>query len=233
MRVAEAFRRFLRIEVSAAYIDEPRQLRVKQRQIEELAFPHTFAHEKRGKNAHRRVDAAAHVGNRDGIPHGFVSRLAGDAHDARFALRENVVSGQPGLRTGPSVAADRAIDQARICRADFLVIKAAFQERFASRLIVDEHIRVRDEVAHDPNATRVIEIQRERSFVPICGEKVGGLGTRERWPPSTRLIPCSRPFDLDDVGAQIAKQHGAVGPGQGFGPFDNTHTVKCLHVFRL
>src|SRR4029077_5247353 len=42
-----------------------------------------------------------------------------------------------------------------------------------------------------------------------------------------------RAFDLDDLSAQIAKQHTAVGPSQRFGPFDNAYAIKRLHPFPL
>ena len=72
----------------------------------------------------------------------------------------------------------------------------------------------------------MIVIKSDRALIAIGGEIVGGLGADKRGTPTARLIAARVALHLDDVGAEISEEHGAVGTGERFGDFYNANAIE-------
>ena len=68
----------------------------------------------------------------------------------------------------------------------------------------------------------MVVIQSDGSLVAIGGEKIGRLCAHKRGAPAPRLVATASALDFDHVGAEIPKQHRAIGAGQGFREFNDS-----------
>jgi len=96
-------------------------------------------------------------------------------------------------------------------------IDPAARERSKLGLIAEEHIGFGEKALEDSGARRMIEVEREGTFVAIGRQEIGGLRADEGWSPAARLIADAGTLDLDDVGPKIAEKHGAVRARESFG----------------
>ena len=121
MRVAEPRRPLARSEVARTDVGEPAQLRIDERDVDELpdvaAGGAVVARIERREHADAGVDAARDVGHRRGEAAGPAVDRAGERHQAGFALRDDVVAAAIGFRPRVPVAADRAVHEPRMPRA--------------------------------------------------------------------------------------------------------------------
>jgi hypothetical protein len=105
-------------------------------------------------------------------------------------------------------------------------IECALLQRSQRRLVGDEHVRRREQSLEDLGVAAIIVIQGDGPLVAIGGQEIGGLAADERRTPAAGLVSSARALDLDDVGAEIAKEHGAVGPGKGLGKFNDANGIE-------
>ena len=112
MRVAEPRGALAGREIARADVREPAQLRVDERHVDELpgvaAGRAVVARIQRREHAHAGVDAARDIGHRRRKPAGPAVDGPRQRHQARFALRDDVVTAAVRLRPRVAVAADRA-----------------------------------------------------------------------------------------------------------------------------
>jgi hypothetical protein len=93
-------------------------------------------------------------------------------------------------------------------------------------LVSDEHVSGREQSLEDLGVAKMVIIQGDRALVTVGGQEVGGLRGNKRRPPTACLIAATRSLDLDYVRAEVAKDHGAVRPCQGFRKFYDTYGPK-------
>ena len=167
----------------------------------------------------RRVDGAEreirrrHVGDRAARPRRRMARHAGDAHEPAHALRDRVVAGSLRVGAGLAEAAHRHVDDPGIHGAHGLVPHAkAIGD--AGHEVLDEHVRAGGEVAEQPRAVRLLEVERDPALVPVDG---GEDGAHARAPraraPLAEVVAALRALDLDHVRPQVGEQHRAVRAG--------------------
>ena len=78
---------------------------------------------------------------------------------------------------------------------------------------------------------RIVVVERNGALVAVRGKKIGGHGAYKWRTPCARLISRVRAFDLDDVGAKIAEQHGAIRTGQRLGQLNYPDSIEdVLHA---
>jgi hypothetical protein len=70
------------------------------------------------------------------------------------------------------------------------------------------------------------EINREAFFVPVDTEKIGTLAAGKWRTPTASVIADTGLFDLDDLGAQVAEKHAAIGTGQDTGEIENSDAIE-------
>ena len=104
----------------------------------------------------------------------------------------------------------RAIDQCRVLGRKRSVIEAVFRQR-AGLEILHHHMRATRQPLHQRSTLWLRQIDGDGFLVAIGGKKIGGVAgaavraIQERRTEAPRLVAFARPFDLDDVRAEIAK----------------------------
>ena len=186
-------------------------------------MPDCVAMRERRADRDRRVHAGHDVGDRDAHALRPAARhvvaLAGDAHHAAHALDHEVVAGALAVRPGLAEAGDRAVDEARIDRLQVVVAEAVARE-VADLVVLDQHVALRGELAHDRLALRLREIDGDRLLAAVGRGEVRRLlrvpavrVLQPRRAEGARVVAGLRALDLDHLGAEIGEvlpAHGAA-----------------------
>src|SRR5215469_3795516 len=212
MRIAPTARRNACIQIVAANIGEPGQLRIEQGHIEEITVTSVLASVEGRQYAHRRIHARRDIRNGNRKAHRASVGLTGETHHSGLSLREDVVTRLPRLGPGEAVPRNRAINQARMFRTQSLRINAAPFQRLDRRLIAHEHIRASEQAMEDLAALGLIVIESDRALIPIGRKKVSRLRANEGRPPGAGLVTDAGSLQLNHVGSEIAQQHRAIRP---------------------
>ena len=158
---------------------------------------HDVAHAEIG--GHQRL--GPHVDDRHAHLRGL--GVAGDRHQPRLRLRDEVVAGPAGVGTGLAEAGDRAIDELRIGVLEVLVAEPVFGE-VASLEVLDQHVGSKRQSPDDVPAGRRGDVDGHRPLVARdCGPPQAPAVEPEAVAPHDVAIGR---LDLDDVGAEIAEQ---------------------------
>ena len=145
--------------------------------------------------------------------------------------RASPVRANAGLvESGPlgAVAGRRAVDDGRV---DLFQIVVADAQPFGDALakILDEHIRLGGELAHDLAALGVLEVERDAALVAIHALEVGvdalrQVGQHAADPAELPSMVAIQRLDLDDLGAQVSQHHGGHRPELPHRPVNNTYS---------
>src|SRR5208283_834362 len=128
--------------------------------------------------------------------------------------------------TREAIAADGAVNQARVFGAKSGWIDATALQGGERRLIAEEDISFRQQTLQDVYTCGMIIIEGDGSFVAIGGQEICRLGADKRRAPGARLVSHPGAFHLDDVRPKIAEHHGAVGARERFRQFDDLDSVE-------
>jgi aminoglycoside phosphotransferase family enzyme/predicted kinase len=177
---------------------------IQQRQVDGVAVPRCGAGVEAGEHSHRRVQPRQHVGHR----HADLARRpldrAGNAHQSAQCLDREVVAGQVAERSSPAEPGDRADDQPRV----------EGQERLGPQAepvgaggfeVFQKHIAAPHQLLKEPYAFGLGEVEGDGTLVAVAREIVRAERTDERWAPAARLVAAAGPFDLDDLGPEVAE----------------------------
>ena len=164
-----------------------------------------------GQDADGGLHAAHHVEQRDARPHGFAIGVAGQAHHAGDGLHHEVIAGQ-WCAEAWAEPGDGRVDDARVRLPHRLVVEAE-PGHAAGLHILDEDVGLVRQRKGDGPIRGVLQVKGYGALVAIYRQVVGGL-TITRWRRPRASVVTFRAFDLDDVGAHVGQQHGAVRPGQ-------------------
>ena len=190
--------------------------------------PAALARDQRRFDRDDAIEPGEEIADRDARLLRRPVRLAGDVHDARHALNEEVVAGALRVRARLAEARHRAIDEPRIERFEALVVEAEFLQA-PDLEILDQHVRARRKAPHDLAPPLGREIGDDRAFAAVAGVEIGGrtLAFRfdERRSPGARLVAL-RALDLDDVGAKIGERLAGRRARQHARELDDPHPSK-------
>jgi len=136
------------------------------------------------------------------------------------ALDRVVVARPIAVGTRLPEARDAAIHQARIDRAQRLVVQA-IALHVADLEVLDEDVAMRHQRAHQRLAGGLRDVAGDRALVAVGTQVIGGFSTlaaiglhEEGWAPAAGVVAAARTLDLDHVGAQVGQVLGAPGAGQ-------------------
>ena len=169
------------------------------------------ARRQRGADRRRRIFPRHDVDDRHAMLHRRAIRFAGDGHQTRFRLSDEVVTGTMWLM---GEATDGAPDERGMIGYQLVGIEAASREG-ARQEVVDHDIGLGDEGTRELGVGRRGEVEGDSLLVSIDREVVRALAPLvERRPPGTGVVAGTRSFDLDDVRAQVGQSHGAEWAGE-------------------
>src|SRR5439155_7854778 len=208
----------LRLEVQEA------DRRLEQRAVHALADPALVAVEERVHDAEGAEDPRGEVEEGHAATDGSAARLARDGHDAAERLHERLVARALGGRAGPAEGRDRAVDQARIFGREALPAEAELLHGPGAE-VLDEDVGAAGQPPDDLDALRRLEIHRDPALVAVVDEIARGLPVLV-WGPGARLVADVRILHLDDVGAHVAEERAAEGPGQDAGEIHDADAIE-------
>src|SRR5262249_36932450 len=119
-----------------------------------------------------------------------------------------------------------APEQLAVVRQEGRHIQPATLERSGAE-IVDDDISTSDQLLEDAQVFLHIDVERNAELVSIDAQIVGTFAALiERWTATSRFDAGSRPLDLDDVRAEVAKCHGGEWAGQRSGEIDYSKSCE-------
>ena len=150
-------------------------------------------------------------------------RVAGDGHEPGHALHQQVVTGH-GATTLGSEPRDAGVNQVRPALGDRSGVEPeSFQ---ATRLeVLHENVRGIHDLVGDLQISRVFEIQHHRMLVAVHGQEIGADAVSMGRYPLAGIVTAG-PFDLDDRGAHVRQEHGAVRSRENAGEISNDHSAE-------
>src|SRR5258708_18276501 len=95
--------------------------------------------------------------------------------------------------------------------------------------ILDDDVRLRDELVEQRAPARMLEVERYAFLVSIDAEEVRALGSEKWRTPLTRVVAAARLFDLDDARAEVREQHCAIRSRENSSQVQNSNVVKRAH----
>ena len=185
---------------------EHENLRRQQRGLHPLALARPLALQQRQQNALGRENAGGEIGNRNAGAHRALARQAGHRHDAAHALRDLVEPRPLAIRAVLAEAGNAGVDQARIDRAQRLVIDAE-PVLDVGPVIFDQHVGLAHQALQNLDALFAFEVERHRALVAVQILKVGGIA---RLPPDSASSPVAS--TLMTSAPQSASCRTQVGP---------------------
>ena len=217
MRVAHPLRRFAGNEIIGRLVRQHADHCIHQRHIDMAATAGVLALLQRRADRQRRIDAGEHVGEGDAEPRRLAVGVTSDVHDAAHALHQQVVARARLVRPVLAEAGDRAIDQPRVLLRQALVVEAVLLEP-AELEVLDQHVGFGRELPDDALAVRRLEIDRDGALPAIAREVVrraqspAVLVLHEGRAPAAGVVARARPFDLDDLSAEVCERLPAPRP---------------------
>jgi hypothetical protein len=156
--IAETRRRTAADEIVERLVGEHGDLRIQQREVDELAFTGAVAVMQGGEDADRRVKPGEDVGEGDAAFHRSAARLAVGsachAHDAAHTLNHEIVAGPLGVGACLAEAGYRTVDQAGIEAAQGFIIESELLQA-ADLEVLDDHVGLAGEIAEEGLAGRL------------------------------------------------------------------------------
>ncbi|GJE59985.1 hypothetical protein MPOCJGCO_2094 [Methylobacterium trifolii] len=225
MRVAAPLRAGAGGEVHAGVEGQQGGHGVEHGHVDAAALPRALALPQGRQHALRRVEPGHEVGDRGADLRRRPVRVAGDVHDAGFALEDQVVARPVRVRSGQAEARDAAIDQAGIVLPQPLEAEAEPVHRPGPE-VLDHHVGGGGQPQDQVPAGRRLEVDGAALLVPVDRQEVGALAAEEGRPVGARLVAPSRLLDLDHVGAEIAELHRREGAGDHPAEVEDSHACQ-------
>ena len=146
----------------------------------------------------------------------------------------DVVAHVGGVGAGLPVAAQRAVDQARVAGGQRVVVDAQALDDAGPESLQHDVGLVR-QAMEDPAGGVGLEVEGQRSLVAPQGRVRGGPAQRGLVARrGRRLRPdVARVVDDEDVGPHVAQQHGAVGAGREPGQVEDAEFATAPAAGRL
>ena len=228
MGVAIAARLGAGHQIITAYIGQPGDLSVQQRNVDCLPLARFRASQQGGLNGIGGKQTGSDIGNGDSDLHGFALGLARNAHHPAPALNNEIVAGQVLVRAGLAIAGNRTIDQPDVLLSELFIAQPQ-RRHFPGFEVLNQHIADADQTPDQRLSGLGFEIDGDAFFIAVGTQVIRAFPAGKRRPPGPGIIPAARPFDLDDLSPQVSQSHGAERPGQDARKIKDPKTSQRLH----
>ena len=184
---------------------------IEEREIDGVAVSGACPRMQARQNRGGGIETREHV--RDGDPDlaRRPFRRAGDAHEAAHRLDREIVAWSILERPGATEPADRADDEPRMFREQFLWSEPELLRALGAE-VLDEYVRLSEQSVEDLAALGLRHVQRERALRAVARKEVGGKVAEEGRTPAAGVVSLAGAFELDDVGTQIGEELPAERP---------------------
>jgi hypothetical protein len=151
-------------------------------------------------------------------------RFGGQVAQAAHGLGHHTKARLVAIGAGLAVAADAQHDQARVELQKIVWPQTPALHR-AGAEVLDQHIRVCGEAAHDVLRGRVFQVQRHRALVARL-HLPPDRGAVFEQPPFAQRVARAGCLNLDHIGAEIRQRLGRERPGDQLPEFEDLEAGK-------
>ena len=148
--------------------------------------------------------------------------------EAGIGLQDRVHRRTFGERARLAEARDRQIDDARFALGDRGVAEAQAIDH-AGPEALQEHVGTVDQAPQDGAAILLLQVERDGALAEVGGQRIGALVAIHHAEIACPVADAGR-LDLDDVGAILCEQHGAIGTGDALAHVDHLQAGEWLVV---
>jgi hypothetical protein len=159
--------------------------------------------EERRHGGQSRVTAGEQVGRRRADLLGRAPGLAGEVHDPRKPLRDQVVAGAVGPLAGEPETGERDVDQVLPRALEGRVVGAELGLE-ARQLVEDHDVRLRDQLQQQRMTLGACVVERQAPLVAVDRKEPEGLAVQERRAPVAGIVAYARALDLDHLRPEVA-----------------------------
>ena len=111
--------------------------------------------------------------------------------------------------------------------ANFVKLPSRMTLERSTAKVVDHDVRICREALDLALRRRITDVERDPELVPVDTEVVGArAGWIEGGAPAARIVPGSRPLDLEDVGAKVPQQHRAKGTSENTREIEDSYSTQ-------
>src|ERR687889_1989683 len=174
-------------EILLPAVGEPSEGGLEERHLDASALSGRAAPVEGGQYGVGREQAAHYVRDRDAHLRRLPAGLARNTHDAAPRLHQEVVAGTVLVRARPE-ARDGAVDEIGVLLPQSFVAEAELLES-AAPPVFDQDVGPCRERLDPLQPLLVLEVDPDRTLVPVDGEKIGRLAAGERWAPVAGAPP--------------------------------------------
>src|ERR1700730_13322936 len=153
-------------------------------------------------------------------------RIADHICHCGVGLRDIVVAGLGGERSGLSEGRDRTHDDARIQGPHGFVIEAHSLDH-ARRVILNYYINFANQPRDDRMALGLFHIDTEAFFAAVLLDVIGAAAVAKVW-EATREVAGGRKLDLDNLRTHLSHQPCDRRPGQHLGEVEYFVAVEYV-----
>ncbi len=166
MVVAGLLRHLAGDEIARRLEVEHGDLRLEQRGLHPLPLARFLALQQGDEDADGAIHPRGQIGDRDADPHRPLAGQAGDRHEPAHALRDLIEAGTAAIGTVLAEAGDAAIDDARIDRAQRLVVDAEAMLDVGA-VVLDQHVGLRRHAPQDLLARLLLQVEGQAALVAV------------------------------------------------------------------
>jgi hypothetical protein len=168
------------------------------------------------------VTASVDVGDRIAGLGRRASGFAGDGHQARKALRDQIEAAFVGVGAVAAVARHRTVDQAGVDFLEGVVAQAQPFER-AAAVVFGQDVGLLHHGQQDLASLRMLQVEGDAALVAVQDHEGRRDPVHARLAVAARIVAAGKLFDLDHVGAHVGQHHAAGGAGHDLREFQHAH----------
>jgi hypothetical protein len=178
----------------------------------------------RRQDAERGIHARGDVRDRHARPHAAAAGFAGDADHPALGLHHQVERRAIAIGTILSKAGNRAVDDARLMRADAFVVNPELFDG-ADAQVLEDDVGGLEQAKEQRLAVGMLQVERDALLVAIQVHEVRRLAGIERRSPGARDFALGR-LDLDHRGAVVPEHRRGKWPRQRVGQVEDGDVVE-------
>ena len=164
-------------------------------------------------DAQRHHGSRTEIGQRRTQAHRQATGLARHVHQPGDRLHDRVVRRPGRVRAGLPEGRGARVNDLRIDGTHGLVADAQAIHRAGAK-VLDDHVGRLCHAQKHRLASRRLQIEPQAALVPVLRHELHAFAVHELVAQVAGEVAARRLFDLNDVGAQIAEQHGADRTGR-------------------
>jgi hypothetical protein len=204
--------------------------RVEHGEIDDLAVARALALPQRGEHRPGAEKTGGHIGDRFPDRGRRPVRRAGDGHEARHRLDDEVVRRPCRELTRLPEAGNTQVDEPRVARAQPCRIDLEPRGDPGAEVLY-HHVAFRRQRGDDLAGARGLEVERDALLVAVEQSEIDAR-LADEWAEAARIVARARRLDLDHLGAEVGEQRRAIRPRHDAREIEHANAREQAHQSR-